>query len=144
MRHANAAGVTFEWHLDETHLHGRMSAQTTGWVTIGFNTERDLAGTRLLMGRVRADGTAEVEEHIADPPNHRPKTELGGRNIVSNVRGEEQDGVTTIEFSIERSSGDEIDIVLDEGIEYYVTFAWSRDDDFYHHSAQRSAIDIRL
>lgn len=139
----SAADVTFEWSIEGKHLRGRMSAPTTGWVTVGFNTKSQLDGTKLVMGYVDR-GKVVCEEHIADPPNHRPKTEHGGHNSLSEVRGTETGGTTTIDFLLELSSGDPVDVELIPGRRYYLTLAWSHEDDLYHHSARRTAVDIIL
>jgi len=138
-----SAGVTFEWSIEGAHLRGRMSAATTGWVTVGFNARSTLDGSKLVMGYVH-DGKVVCEEHIADPPDHRPKTERGGHNALSEVGGTEVKGVTTIDFILELDSKDPVDVVLVPGQHYYLTLAWSHEDDFYHHSAQRNAVDIVL
>lgn len=142
-KRASAAGVTFEWRIDGDALEGRMSARTRGWVTIGFNRARTLDGTRLVMGYVDG-GRTVVEEHIADPPDHRPKVELGGTSGVVWARGREEGGVTTIEFRLLLDTGDDFDVALVPGESYYTTFAWSHEDDLYHHSAMRTAIDLVL
>jgi len=139
----SAVGMTFEWRVEGRFLHGRMRAPTTGWVTVGFNQEDQLAGTKLIMGYV-ADGEVVVEEHIADPPNHLPKTQLGGHHAISEVSGSEREGSTTIEFLVELDSGDPVDITLRPGARYYVTMAWSHEDDLYHHSARRTSVEIAL
>lgn len=96
------------------------------------------------MGRVTNNGNVEIEEHIAEPPDHRPKAEKGLRSTISNVRGEQVDGVTTLYFSAELDSEEDAGTALQSGQLYHVTFAWSHEDDFYHHSAQRSALDLEL
>lgn len=143
VRRATAAGVEFEWRIEGDVLKGRMSARTTGWVTVGFNRERDLRGTRLVMGYVQG-GRTVVEEHIADPPDHRPKVSLGGTSGVLSASGVERDGTTTIDFELRLDTGDAFDVPLVPGRSYYATFAWSHEDDLYHHSASRSAIDLVL
>jgi hypothetical protein len=143
VRRATAAGVEFEWRIEGNVLKGRMSARTTGWVTVGFNKVRDLRGTRLVMGYVDGDRTV-VEEHIADPPDHRPKVSLGGTSGVLSASGREQDGTTTIDFELLLDTGDSFDVPLVPGQSYFTTFAWSHEDDLDHHSASRSAIDLVL
>lgn len=140
---ASAAGVTFEWRIDGDVLEGTMSARTRGWVTIGFNRERTLDGTRLVMGYVSGDRTV-VEEHIADPPDHRSKVDLGGTSGVLSAKGREEGGITTIEFRLRLDTGDAFDVALVPGETYYTTFAWSQEDDLFHHSAERTAIDLKL
>jgi len=138
-----AVGMTFEWRTEGPHLRGRMTAPTTGWVTVGFNSRDELAGSKLVMGYVSGDRVV-VEEHIADPPDHRPKTELGGHHAISDVTGYERDGATTIEFLLELDSGDPVDVSLRPGQRYHLTMAWSHEDDLYHHSARRTAVEITL
>ena len=116
---------------------------STGWVTVGFNARPGLAGTKLVMGYV-AGAKVVCEEHIADPPNHRPKVEHGGHDAISEVRGREVRGVTTIDFRVELDSKDPVDVVLVPGRRYYLTMAWSHEDDLYHHSAQRTEVDVIL
>jgi len=140
---AVAANVTFEWRIEGDVLEGKMSAPTTGWVAIGFNTVRTLGGTRLIMGCVR-DGQTTVEEHIADPPRHRPKTALGGKNGIVRASGVETKSATTIAFTLKLATGDRFDVPLVAGRTYFTTFAWSREDDLYHHSAERTALDLTL
>lgn len=143
-KRATAVDVVFEWRIEGDKLHGKMHAPTRGWVTVGFNTEPQLAGTKLVMGYVSPRGEVVLEEHIADPPNHRPKTELGGHDALSNTQGHEQGGETHLEFLLELDSGDPVDVVLVPGQRYHVTLAWSHEDDLYHHSARRSAVEIDL
>ncbi|MEX1364909.1 MAG: DOMON domain-containing protein [Nannocystaceae bacterium] len=141
--HVTAVGMIFDWRVEGRSLRGRMQAPTTGWVTVGFNPEDSLAGSKLVMGYVAGDEVV-VEEHIADPPNHRPKTQLGGHHAVSEVSGAERDGTTTIEFLLELDSGDPVDVVLRPGSRYHLTMAWSHEDDLYHHSARRTSVEIVL
>ncbi len=96
------------------------------------------------MGYVGEDGEAVIEEHIADPPDHRPKTELGGHFAVHDVTGTERDGRTQLEFYLELDSKDPVDVVLVPGRRYTTTLAWSHEDDLYHHSARRTSVEITL
>jgi hypothetical protein len=141
-RKVTASGVDFEWTIEGPVMHGKMSARTLGWVTVGFNQRSELKGTRLIMGYVQ-DGKVVVEEHIADPPNHGPKSAVGGRNAVVSQSGTEQNGVTTIEFTLTLDTGDDL-VPLEQGQVYFTTLAWSHEDDLYHHSAMRTAIDVKL
>ena len=137
-----AAGVSFQWRVEGDYLYGQMEANTTGWIAVGFNTRSALAGTRLIMGYVQGD-TVVVEEHIADPPNHYPKTQIGGIDGLSEVSGTELDGITRIRFRLLLDTGDG-EVPLIPGDTYFATFAWSHEDDLDHHSARRDGIHINL
>jgi hypothetical protein len=135
--------MTFEWRIEGEVLKGRMTAPTQGWVAVGFNRTKQLKGTRLIMGYVQ-NGRTTVEEHIADPPDHRPKTSLGGTSGVLSAKGSEGMGKTTIEFTLQLDTGDSFDVSLRPGETYHTTLAWSFEDDLYHHSAMRTAVDLTL
>jgi hypothetical protein len=141
-RKVTAAGVDFQWTIEGPVMHAKMSARTLGWVAVGFNRRKELKGTRLVMGNVR-EGKVMVEEHIADPPQHGPKTAIGGRSGVLAQSGAELDGVTSIEFTLTLDTGDEF-VPLEQGEVYFTTLAWSHEDDLYHHSAMRTAVDVKL
>jgi hypothetical protein len=140
---ASAGGMTFEWRIEGDVMKGHMTGPTLGWVAVGFNREKQLKGTRLIMGYVQ-NGRTIVEEHIVDPPDHKPKSALGGTSGVICASGTESGGKTTIEFTLKLGTGDSFDVPLVRGGVYYTTFAWSHEDDLYHHSAMRTAMDLTL
>jgi hypothetical protein len=120
-----------------------MSAATSGWITVGFNTRSELQGARLVMGRVVA-GRAHAEVHIAQPPRHVHRRTPEGRERVSDVSGQQAGGRTHVCFSMPLKPSDAEDVTLVTGAPVHLILAWSREADFDHHSAQRESVEVML
>ncbi len=129
-------GVVFAWRIEDGVLHGMMEAPTTGWVAVGFNDVPQLRGTRLIMGAI--DGRVVVEEHRALVPDHVRTA------IVPGATGSEQGGRSTLVFAIPLDPGRPGEVVLKPGMSVHLTLAYSRSDDFFHHSSMRTAVGVTL
>lgn len=135
--------MTFRWWHREGRLFGELSAPTAGWLAVGFNDQQTLRGTRFLIGVV--EGVAALAEwHIADPPNHQPIEELGGRADIRNLRGWRDAGRSTLSFSLPHRDADRFSIDLTPGRPVHLMLAWSHEPDFAHHSAWRDHVDVVL
>jgi hypothetical protein len=137
-------GMTFQWRFSKDHLQCKATAPTDGWVAIGFNTKNELSGTNLIMGAVEQDYITIDDRFIVKPGDHKSIIELGGSEAVAQRRGKEENGKTSISFSIPLSVNDKFHHNLIEGKEYYVLMAFSQEDDFQHHSIMRTTIKIKL
>lgn len=128
-----AGGVQFRWSTDAEFLYGALSAQTTGWVSVGFDPQNKMQGADYVFGYVK-DGQLYIEDMFGIRPigsgSHPPDTELGGRNDIVASGGVERDGVTVIEFKIPLDSGDSNDKPLRAGQSYKIILAWGSRDDF--------------
>ncbi len=139
----SAAGVQFSWSVQGETLHGCMSAATSGWVVVGFNTRATLEGARLVMGRITA-GRAHAEVHIAQPPRHLHRRTPEGLERVSQVSGRQSGGRTHVCFTMPLGRADAEDVALVKGSPVHLILAWSHETDFDHHSAQRDSLDVTL
>jgi hypothetical protein len=137
-------GMTFRWRFDKEHLQCRVTAPTKGWVAIGFNAKDELSGTNLIMGAVEQDYVTIDDRFIVKPGDHKSITELGGSEAIVQRAGAEENGKTSISFSIPLSVNDKFHHNLVEGQEYYVLMAFSQEDDFQHHSIMRTTIKLKL
>lgn len=128
-----AGGVQFHWSSDAEFLYGALSAQTTGWVSVGFDPQNKMQGANYVFGYVK-DGQLYIEDMFGIRPigsgSHPPDTELGGRNDIVASSGRELDGVTVVEFKIPLDSGDSNDKPLRAGQSYKIILAWGSRDDF--------------
>lgn len=137
-------GMTVQWEYKNSRIFIEMSAPTEGWVTIGFNSSENITGNYLLMGRV-VEGRAEVVEHSTlSPGNYQSFEKLKVKNSVADVAGIEKNGNTTLQFSLPKISGNEYAKNLEQGKEYVLLLAYSREDDFQHHSVMRTSVHIQL
>lgn len=137
-------GMIFQWQFDEHFVHVKLSAPTTGWIAIGFNTQNELQGTNLVMGAIEHDFVNIEDRFILKPGLHKSILELGGSDALIHRGGVEQNGISTIWFSMPLSVNDKFHHDLLDGKVYWVLLAYSQENDFQHHSIMRTSIKIKL
>lgn len=119
--------MVFSWSLDGDNIHIELSAKTTGWVGIGFSPEKAMQGANIIIGAVKGE-RFKVEDHYGDRKrNHNSDKKLGGTDNVSNAKGSEKDGFTTISFTYPLKTDDKWDkpITTDGAIK--LMLAYGRD-----------------
>jgi hypothetical protein len=132
-------GMSVDWSMGADSVELRLAAPTTGWLAVGFNDRPTLDGTRLFMVRV-VDGKGEVEEHLADPPNHAPRDPAHAAGSAKVLSASVVEGATTATIRVAHSDFGGVEI--GPGGTYHLTIAWSRSGDWQHHSAFRSAVEV--
>lgn len=132
------------WKFVKEKIRFEVSAPTKGWMAIGFNEEPHLKGTYLLMMIMR-DGIPTVEEHYTF--EHGDYRSFSSENISTSVlekSGSEFFGRTRITFELPLVPKNQFARNLSEGTYYHMVMAFSRDDDFQHHSMMRTTVRITL
>ncbi|MEM7658075.1 MAG: DOMON domain-containing protein [Bacteroidota bacterium] len=137
-------GMTVQWEFQEDRLLIELNAPTQGWVAIGFNETNQLAETYLIMASVEGNEGRVLEHWVLAPGDYRPVNMLGGPEVVEFIRGEEQESGTTICFSIPVEAQDSFRKDLRPDAPFYLLLAYSRKDDFAHHSLMRTSIFTHL
>jgi DOMON domain len=144
MKTIKEKGMVIQWFYQNERVYFEMQAPTTGWVAIGFNTSSDIEDTYLLMGNVINGKSNVVEHYTINPGNYKPVSILGIIPKVQEIQGIEKNGNTTIKFSLPIGSDNKYQRDLKEGLDYMMVIAYSREDDFQHHSIMRSVVKITL
>ncbi len=137
-------GMTVNWVIKDQHIEFQLSAPTTGWLAIGFNETDALPGTYLVMARVRQRVAQVVEHKTLTPGDYQPITALGGQASVVVLSGKEQGNITSVQFRIPQQVADGFHKQLLPGSKWRLLVAYSREDDFKHHSMMRTNIAITL
>jgi hypothetical protein len=137
--------MTFHWKVDDTFLHVKLVAETTGWVGIGFEPVKMMKGANFVIGYVK-NGQAKASDHYGTSFNlHREDTKLGGQNNVTNVAGKEENGTTEIRFTIPLTSDDAKDNSLNIAKETTVLLAYgSGRDSFRTRHTFNTALIVNL
>lgn len=144
MKEISKNNMTVKWKIEKEHIHFEMEAPTDGWVAIGFNETSALAGTYLLMGRIR-NGTAEVVEHYTERPgSYQPTTNYGVPVQVFSVTGDEKGKMTRLNYSIPIEKASKYHKQLSPETKWTLLMAYSLEDDFQHHSIVRTSVEIKL
>ncbi len=137
---------TFAWRVSGDNLDVRMSAPTTGWVSVGFDPTRAMRDADMKFGFV-SNGSAEMADHFGTSAiQHDFDTEIGGSRDLRNVSGTEADGRTTLSFTMPLDSGDEYDAALASGQEHVIIYAHGGDgvDDYSTKHVARGGFKIQL
>jgi len=135
---------TFKWRTSEETIDVILSAPTTGWVAVGFDPETMMNGANFIMGYVQGE-TVMISDEFGDGNfTHKPDTDLGGTDDVSNAQGTEAGSTTQISFTIPLDSGDSYDKPLVAGQTYKIIFAHGNADDFTTKHSVRTSADIEL
>lgn len=101
--------MTFSWTIEGDKIHVQLSAATAGWVAVGFDPENAMEGANIIIGAVK-DGKVRIEDHYGDRKRgHTSDEDLGGKNDVLDPAGSEENGVTTISFTLPLDTGGKYD-----------------------------------
>lgn len=102
----DAKKMSFSWKVDGEKLHVKISAETEGWVGIGFNPSSAMKDANFVLGYVK-DGEVKLSDEFGTSnTGHDTDTKLGGTEDVEVLGGTEDKGMTTIEFAIPLKSAD--------------------------------------
>lgn len=121
--------MAFSWNITaDDRVEFTITAASTGWVSIGFNPTSRMKDASYVIGYV-ANGTAVLRDDFGTgTTTHAADTTLGGTNNVRLISGKEEDGRTTLVFSIPLDSKDPYDTVLVRGAKVKVVMARGADN----------------
>lgn len=136
-------GVVFRARHDDGWLRCSLAAPTDGWLAVGFNNQRQLAGTRFVIGAVARAGV-RVEERVAVVPDHVPVLALGLSAAARDATVINEDGTGRLSFAMPHCLEDTDNPNLSPDRRTHLMLAWSHETEFEHHSAWRRHFDMRL
>ncbi len=123
--------MSFAWKVNGDRLEVKLSAETTGWVAVGFNPKDGMKGANYILGYVK-DGKVTLTDDFGDTPvGHKVDDKLGGTEDVTLIGGTEENGKTTIEFAIPLASADANDGPIDVKADSLVLLAYGPDRDSF-------------
>ena len=112
--------IEIHWRNDAGSLWVAVRGKTTGWVAVGFDPDKHMKGANFLLAYVQDDSTIFRDDYGSARFKHQPDTALGGKDSILECRGEEEEGMTTVEFKIPLDSGDQYDKLLKPKQEYTI------------------------
>lgn len=121
----SSEGVTMLYRTsqDGQNLECDLSAQTTGWVAVGFNQTDMMLDANIIIGYV-SGGVTNIRDDFGNRSGaHSSDISLGGTNDVTLLSGEELAGRTTLRFTIPLSTPDVYDRPLSIGSSYPIILA---------------------
>lgn len=144
-RELSERGMTFAWKVDGDQLAVKLSARTTGWVGIGFNPSEQMKGASFILGYVKG-GEVTLVDHFGDEvTGHSADDKMGGGENFTLVGGDEKGKMTTIEFTVPLTAGDDYDSTLDVNGETVVLLAYGGGrDSFRSKHRYRGTFSVNL
>jgi hypothetical protein len=137
--------INFCWKVEGDKLAVKVSAETDGWVGIGFNPTKAMKGANFILGYVKK-GVAKLDDDFGTGENeHTPDTKLEGTEDVTLIGGTEADGMTTIEFTLPLDSADKNDTKIDVNGDNIILLAYGAGrDSFKTKHKYRTALKVNL
>jgi hypothetical protein len=137
--------MSFSWRINGDRLAIKLTAETTGWVGIGFNPSDEMKDANFVLGYVKKGKARLTDEFGIGETKHSSDKKLGGSNEAVLVSGTEKSGVTTVEFTIPLHSGDKYDSEIKVDGDTVVLLAYGPGrDSFRTRHKYRTALKINL
>lgn len=121
--------MQFNWRIAGETINIKLSADTTGWVGIGFNPSEEMKDANFIIGYVKK-GKVKITDHFGTSKRqHEKDTKIGGNRDLTNISGQEADGVTEIAFTIPLNSQDSKDkaLSIDRDTKVLLAYGTGRD-----------------
>lgn len=139
-----SGSMILQWKTEGANLRVRVSAPTTGWVSVGFVPVNKMQGANIIIGYV-SGGTLFIQDNYGTGTGtHASDISLGGTDNITNKSGTEIGGVTELVFTIPLNSGDSRDKPLVVGNNYNVILGYSNSDNFTGMHTFAATINIKI
>jgi DOMON domain len=139
------AGVDVYWSNDNHRLRVGLVSPGTGFVSIGFDPDRQMEGANFIIASVHEGELTIRDDYGTEPLAHMEDTMRGGQDNILTAAGNEWPDQTVVEFVIPLDSGDPMDKPLIAGHEYTVLVAYhSMGDSFSNRHTRRGSGQMQL
>ncbi|NAY92355.1 hypothetical protein GTQ34_10525 [Muricauda sp. JGD-17] len=132
------------WQHHDEVVSFTASAPDDGWVALGFNSKDDIVGSNLIMVGVTGSKVTAEDFYVVSAGNPQPVKSLNSESQIINSSGSEENGITTVTFSIPIKAFDDYHFDLTKGRKLWLICAYSMEDEFDHHSRMRKHVEITL
>ena len=121
----SATGMTVYWANSANTLIIGLVSPGTGWLSIGFDPERQMQGANILIAGIDGD-VVTIEDHYGNSPTSHKKDDVA--HIIQ-AAGSETSAGSVLEFRIPLNSGDGQDKPLAAGSEVIIILAYHNSND---------------
>lgn len=121
--------LTFSWSIDGDGINIQLSGKTEGWVAVGFSPSKMMKDADIAIGYVKGGKTIVTDHFGTSSRQHKLDKKLGGDTNLTNIEGEEKNGVTTLRFTRPLAAGEDTDkaIVPDGDTTVILAYSTGRD-----------------
>lgn len=128
----NVGEMSIYFRVENGTLYVGISAETHGWVSIGFGGGPGMKNTDIVIAYVLPNGTVKISDSYSTGFSgpHNSDTFLGGHNDILSYGGREDENGTVVEFSRPLDTGDKYDYQIPLEKPFRVIWAYGPTDDF--------------
>ncbi|MBC7194703.1 MAG: hypothetical protein H5U37_03515 [Caldisericia bacterium] len=138
-------GFKLYYYLKGENVYFKMEGKTEGYVAIGFEPTSKMKDADMVIGYVVEKNVYVFDAFSTGQYGPHPEdVSLGGKTNIFDIKGEERDGFTIIEFSRPLETKDKYDATLKLDKDIKIIWAISDKDDFNAKHTQRGGGVIKL
>lgn len=115
--------MTFEWTVEGSQIHIRLSGKTSGWVGIGFNPTHAMKNANFVIGYVKDNKVTITNQFGNSNFSHTPYKSAGKEGDLTKVSGKEANGITQIAFTMPLKNKDNPESAIKPDAETVVMLA---------------------
>lgn len=142
--HVSSADYNFHWKIENDSIKCILSANTAGWVAVGFDPTARMQNANFIIGYVSNNIVNIRDDFGISQTDHVSDVSLGGNDHLYQKAGKELNGITTISFSMPLNSGDAYDKALNPQNSYPIIFAKGESDDYSSMHTGTAVINLNL
>jgi hypothetical protein len=132
----------FLYKIEGQNLIGQVSCETKGWLAIGFNPTKVMKNANIIIGYADSSTSVVVDQFGSGMFEHKTDTTIGGKNNIIDGKCTEENGITTLSFTILLDSGDPMDGKIVLGQKTKVIFACGKEDDINKKHVKNAKTEI--
>ncbi len=136
--------MTFSWKIEGDQLAIKVSAETKGWIGVGFNPSHMMKDANIIIGYVKNGKTVITDQFGKSTISHEEDEKAGGASNVTVIGGKEEGHKTTLEFAIPLNSGDSHDKPIDVHGETELMLAYGAQDVIVIKHQYRTEMKVNL
>ncbi|PKN79422.1 MAG: hypothetical protein CVU48_05385 [Candidatus Cloacimonetes bacterium HGW-Cloacimonetes-1] len=126
----SGGGVNLRYKTVGNDLQCILSANTPGWLSVGFDPSSRMKDANYIIGYVNGGVGSIRDDWGTSQSSHEADVALGGTSDITLLASDESGGITTLEFIIPLNSGDAKDKAMVIGNSYSLIFAKGNADDY--------------
>ncbi len=139
-KEVSLGGMQLKYVLKDEYVEIELTAPTTGWLGVGFNSRNDIVGSDLLLFHVVEDEAEALDMYVVTAGNPQLDTRLGGSHNIEILDYEETPVSSKVRFKRPLFGDPRYDYKHQLGDEFWLILAYSTHDEFAHHSRMRQHV----
>ncbi len=131
------------WTTDST-FSAKVWAKTNGWIAMGFAPKAIMLNANIIIGTIENGKPLISDDYGVELYAHKPDTLIGGKYDILSGDVKQENGITTMTFTIPLDSKDPKDTKLVKGQKIKVIFSCGSTNDIRKKHSNDASTSITL